>query len=332
MNSDVEEDFLSFLSFFRYKDIEKINNVVTVTSTHSQTFITTILSSSQQYLTTHLSLFMQLVYQWNVGEVLLDAALNQINSFLEHPDSLNEGEAVTSVKLPLKKQKKDKGVQLSLLQSVSLLQAVVDDSISQSALRSCVSSRSSVYSHETLNRVHALLQHVIPSLKQYAFRDVVALPAEPEQPLTLFFRLLSLLLKEETFTALTQFLAESKKREEEDVQENSVITTAIPQSYKDLRKLLSESMLCMNKLGHFHLSLLHLFLSYSQRITTMGFIESEVRSFVLRVRGSTLTRSCFCCATRRAVCSRRTPLWSSARLRRNATACLLPTRTRWCLK
>ena len=322
MNSEVEEDFLSFLSFFRYKDLEKINNVATVTSTHSQTFITTILSSSQQYLTTHLSLFMQLVYQWNVGEVLLDAALNQINAFLEHPDSLNEGETVTSVKLPLKKQKKDKGVQLSLLQSVSLLQAVVDDSISQLAPRHCVSRRSSVYSHETLDRVHALLQHVIPSLKQYAFRDAVTLPTEPEQPLTLFFRLLSLLLKEETFTALTQFLAESKKREEEDAaEEASAITTAIPQSYKDLRKLLSESMLCMNKLRHFHLSLLHLLLSYSQRITTMGFIESEVGSFILGVRDSTLTRSCSCYATRRAVCSRQTLRWSSVRSRRSATVC-----------
>ena len=89
-----------------------------------------ILSSSQEYLTTHLSLFMQLVYQWNVGDALLDAALQQIGAFLERP-SAAATEAVTSVSLPLKKAKKQKGVEVSLEQSLSLLQAVVDDSIAQ---------------------------------------------------------------------------------------------------------------------------------------------------------------------------------------------------------
>ena len=73
---------------------------------------------------------MQLVYQWNVGDALLDAALQQIGAFLERPGAAAT-EAVTSVSLPLKKAKKQKGVEVSLEQSLSLLQAVVDDSIAQ---------------------------------------------------------------------------------------------------------------------------------------------------------------------------------------------------------
>ena len=84
--------------------------------------------------------------------------------------------------------------------------------------------RSSVYSQDTLQRVHALLQRVLPSLAQFAFARPVSTAsaddARSEATLSFFFRLAALLLKEEKKT-----LEELELREEifvmlEEVQEN----------------------------------------------------------------------------------------------------------------
>lgn len=243
--------------------------------------MSTILSSSQEYLTTHLSLFMQLVYQWNVGDALLDAALQQIGAFLERPDAAAT-EAVTSVSLPLKRAKKQKGVEVSLEQSLSLLQAVVDDSIAQWARSPRLTLRSSVYSQDTLQRVHTLLQRVLPSLAQFAFaRPAVSTEladdAASEATLSFFFRLAALLLKEETFSALTAFLAQSKAQEAQEAQQEEASEAGrVPRSYRELRRLLSEATFDVGATGHLFLSLLHLLLSYTQHITAMGFIDAEV--------------------------------------------------------
>lgn len=137
--------------------------------------------------------------------------------------------------------------------------------------------RSSVYSQDTLQRVHALLQRVLPSLAQFAFaRPAVSTAsaddARSEATLSFFFRLAALLLKEETFSALTAFLAQSKAPEDQEAQEAG----RVPPSYRELRRLLSEATFDVGATGHLFLSLLHLLLSYTQHITAMGFIDAEV--------------------------------------------------------
>lgn len=96
----------------------------------------------------HLPLFMQLVYQWNVGKQIVESALNQIHSALQNPEATfdTEEEQAVTVIMPLKKQKLSKGkkkqtvttpeVVLSLTQSISLLKAIVNDSLSKFAFLS----------------------------------------------------------------------------------------------------------------------------------------------------------------------------------------------------
>lgn len=136
--------------------------------------------------------------------------------------------------------------------------------------------RSSVYSQDTLQRVHALLQRVLPSLARFAFARPVSTAsaddARSEATLSFFFRLAALLLKEETFSALTAFLAQSKAPEDQEAQEAG----RVPPSYRELRRLLSEATFDVGATGHLFLSLLHLLLSYTQHITAMGFIDAEV--------------------------------------------------------
>ena len=94
--------------------------------------------------------------------------------------------------------------------------------------------RSSVYSQDTLQHVHALLQRVLPSLAQFAFaRPAVSTAsaddARSEATLSFFFRLAALLLKEETFSALTAFLAQSKAPKDQEAQEAG----RVPPSYRE---------------------------------------------------------------------------------------------------
>ena len=86
---------------------------------------------------------MQLVYQWNVGKQIVESALNQIQSALQNPEATfdSDDEQTVIVTMPLKKQKTNKGkkkrsvtspeVVLSLTQSISLLKAIVNDSLSK---------------------------------------------------------------------------------------------------------------------------------------------------------------------------------------------------------
>ena len=140
--------------------------------------------------------------------------------------------------------------------------------------------RSSVYSQDTLQRVHALLQRVLPSLARFAFARPVSTAsaddARSEATLSFFFRLAALLLKEETFSALTAFLAQSKAPEDQEAQEEAQEAGRVPPSYRELRRLLSEATFDVGATGHLFLSLLHLLLSYTQHITAMGFIDAEV--------------------------------------------------------
>lgn len=54
-------------------------------------------------------------------------------------------------------------------------------------------------------------------------------------------------------------------------------TSQVPPSYRELRRVLGDATFSMGAKGHLYLSLLHLLLTYTQHITTMGFIDAEVR-------------------------------------------------------
>ena len=103
-----------------------------------------LLSSSQELLSNHLALFMQLIYQWDIGAQILEVALQQIESFLKDPSILDSDENCVNVEMKRrkietkKKKRKTKKerteeettqIQISLSQSLAVLQAVVNDSI-----------------------------------------------------------------------------------------------------------------------------------------------------------------------------------------------------------
>ena len=86
---------------------------------------------------------MQLVYQWNIGDKMMETALNQIKQALSHPEDTfgSEEEQLIKVSMPIKKQRTTKAkkkqtiptaeVEISLSQSIALLRAIVNDSIHQ---------------------------------------------------------------------------------------------------------------------------------------------------------------------------------------------------------
>ena len=86
---------------------------------------------------------MQLVYQWNIGDKMMETALHQIQHALADPETTfgSEEEQLVKVSMPLKKQRSTKNkkkqaassaeVELSLSQSIALLRAIVNDSIHQ---------------------------------------------------------------------------------------------------------------------------------------------------------------------------------------------------------
>ena len=86
---------------------------------------------------------MQLVYQWNIGDKMMETALQQIQRALIDPEMTfgSEEEQLVKVSMPIKKQRSTKNkkkqtatsaeVELSLSQSIALLRAIVNDSIHQ---------------------------------------------------------------------------------------------------------------------------------------------------------------------------------------------------------
>jgi hypothetical protein len=88
---------------------------------------------------------MQLVYQWNVGNEILTSSLEQINDFLNDPTTLvdEDDEEEVSLMMPIKKQKSEKkgkkkdkekkdkqvSVKLSIHQSISIIEAIINDSM-----------------------------------------------------------------------------------------------------------------------------------------------------------------------------------------------------------
>ena len=214
-----------------------------------------LLSNSQQLLSEHLALFMQLIYQWDIGSQILEAALEQIKDFLKDPSKIDEEESCVNVEMKRRKSEKKKRktkksipaeeatqLRISLFQSLSLIQAVVNDSISQT----------STYSPEVLTHIQSILAPTLSVLRVYIFPGDTVLSSRPQSTLQIFYGLLSLLLKIETHRGVSTSLAAAKRTvsesESEETQDNTLIGD-VPMTLKELRVMLSNQILTMNPLG-----------------------------------------------------------------------------------
>lgn len=230
---------------------------------------------------------MQLIYRWDIGSQILDAALQQIAQFLEDPSAL-EKEENASVCVAVKRRKIDpsskrktkkrskKGeaevtteLRVSLTQSLAVLQAIMNDSIRQSA----------AYMPDVLGRIQSVLSPVFKSLETYAFPQERNSSPAPNV-LQTFFGLVALLLQTDTYLSVSTLLESNT-----DPSQN-VTLGAIPSSLKELRQLLSRQLLTFtplgrfieeaSSLGHFQLSLLHLLFSYGQKAASLLLLDEEV--------------------------------------------------------
>ena len=215
-----------------------------------------LLSSSQELLSNHLALFMQLIYQWDIGAQILEVALQQIESFLKDPSILDSDENCVNVemkrrKIETKKKRKTKKerteeettqIPISLSQSLAVLQAVVNDSISQN----------DVYSPEVLIHIQSILAPTLSVLQSYVFPAKLVHSSNPSNTLQIFYSLVSLLLKIETHQAVSTLLKSDKQIvtgiSDENTQQNALIG-AVPSSLKELRLILSNQILTINRLG-----------------------------------------------------------------------------------
>ena len=216
-----------------------------------------LLSSSQELLSNHLALFMQLIYQWGIGAQILEVALQQIESFLKDPSILDNDENCVNVEMKRrkietkKKKRKTKKerteeettqLQISLSQSLAVLQAVVNDSISQN----------DVYSPEVLIHIQSILAPTLSVLQSYVFPTELVPSSHPSNTLQIFYSLVSLLLKIETHQAVSISLKSDKQIvtgvSDENTQQNALIG-AVPSVLKELRLVLSNQILTINRLG-----------------------------------------------------------------------------------
>lgn len=213
-----------------------------------------LLSNSQELLSNHLALFMQLIYQWDIGSQILEVALRQIEDFLKDPSILDKDENCVQVEMKRRKIEKKKRktkkerteeettqLQISLSQSLAVLQAVVNDSISQN----------DVYSPEVLTHIQSILAPTLSVLQSYLFPTDEILPFRPSNTLQIFYSLISLLLKIETHQAVSTTLKSDKQMitEVNDSTQQNVLIGDVPSTLKELRLILSNQILTINPLG-----------------------------------------------------------------------------------
>lgn len=195
---------------------------------------------------------MQLIYRWDIGSQILDAALQQITQFLDDPGELEKEENASmyvavkrrkvdpSTKKKSKKRSKKKEetevtteLRVSLTQSLAVLQAIMNDSIRQSA----------AYMPDVLVRIQSVLSPVFKSLETYAFPQETTSSSAAPNVLQTFFGLISLLLQTDTYLSVSSLLETNT-----DPSQN-VKLGAIPSSLKELRQLLSRQLVTFTPLG-----------------------------------------------------------------------------------
>ena len=156
--------------------------------------------------------------------------------------------------------KVNEGTQLhvSLSQALSILQAVVDDSISQST----------AYSPELLTTTLTVLEPLLPALQQYAFplstpSTTTTTTMPTTSVLEVFFNLIALKVRIEMFQAVSASLEsnaemmKSKARaNEQGVGEGGLLEMRVnpligkvPTTLNDLRVLLSKQLVTVNSMG-----------------------------------------------------------------------------------
>ena len=163
-------------------------------------------------------------------------------------------------------EQQQQGAQLrvSLSQSLAILQAVIDDSISQSAS----------YAPDLLARTLSVLQPLLSSLQHYAFplsSSSSSSPSPSPAVMDMYFRLISLRIRIEIFQSVTHSLAANAKMMEtrlrasekgedknsgvnesmtipSDVKNNPLVGK-VPSTLVELRELLSKQLLTIDDLG-----------------------------------------------------------------------------------
>ena len=156
-------------------------------------------------------------------------------------------------------------LRISLSQSLAILQAVIDDSISQSAS----------YAPDLLTRTLSVLQPLLSSLQHYAFPISPSSSSSSSSPspsvMDMYFRLISLKVRIEIFQSVTHSLAanakmmEARLRASEKGEErnsgvngamampldvkNNPLVGKVPSTLVELRELLYKQMLTIDDLG-----------------------------------------------------------------------------------
>lgn len=272
---------------------------------------------------THLPLFIQLVYHWEMGEQLLRVALKQVALFLEDPAKMGGSEeaSLIHVSIPVKKQRISKTTQkkknskanskansemedrekasdlsLSLEQSIDILEAILNDTITQT----------SSYEKEMITNILDVLKTVVVSLQSYLFADIETQTVKrPHATLEAFVRLLALQFHIEMHINAKQSL-EKAKQERTDLswvekQDSNPLIGPIPSSMLELCTILRREILPFNEtgggepikssIGCFCLSLLHLLLVHSTKCASLLLFDEQVQTHQTKLNPSTQASS-----------------------------------------
>ena len=198
---------------------------------------------------------MKLIYQWDIGSQIVEVALQQIEVFLNDPAVFDTNDTHGSVEMKRRKIEKKKRktkkdrteeettqLNVSLSQSLAVLQAVVNDSIHQS----------DVYSPEVLTHIQSILAPTLSVLSKYLVPTDEIVSSRPSNTLQIFYSLVSLLLKIETHQSVSISLSTDKHTRNDDMNENTQqnhIIGEIPITLKELRSFLSNQIIPINPLG-----------------------------------------------------------------------------------
>ena len=266
----------------------------------TQNFPGILLSESKTFLHTHLPLFIQLVYHWEMGEQLLQVALKQVALFLEDPEEIGGSEEASLIHLsmPVKKQRVTKfnqmkknnnsnknrkkaesetdanegknhsDISLSLDQSIDILEAVLNDTITQT----------SSYEKDIIANIVQSLKKVVVSLQNYLFASIESETSKrPQATLEAFFRLISLQFHVEMHINATKSLEKAKKNATNlswiEKQSSNPLIGSIPNSMIELCTILRREILPLNETGRIQTFKLidRLLLSFSSSSDSRSF-------------------------------------------------------------
>lgn len=239
-----------------------------------------------------------------MGEQLLGVALKQVALFLEDPAKMGGSEeaSLIQVSIPVKKQRISKASQkkskpkrnsevedsekaselsLSLDQSIDILEAILNDTITQT----------SSYEKGMIQNILKALKKVVVSLQSYLFSDIDSQSMKrPHATLEAFVRLLSLQFHIEMHINAKQSLEKAKQDPTDaswiEKQYSNPLIGSIPTSMLELCTILRREILPLNEtggsepihssIGCYCLSLLHLLLVHSTKCASLLLFDEQV--------------------------------------------------------